>query len=521
MKRRDALQVGFGSLAALVAANAGWGKAEAGESTLAKAAKPIRLTLQETELVVLGRNVKVLSILNSSGSLGYSPEQSAGFHVEVVNKLPVPSCVHWHGIILPNPMDGVPFVTQKPIPPGRSYRYNFPLKQAGTYWMHSHYGMQEQHLLAAPMVIWTPEERAKASRQYVVSFSDFSFTPPEKILANLRKPAPMAMTGMQEKHDMQSMQGPAAVKVLSQQWNQVDQSFEKKESLGNPAKADVVYDALLANRRTIDNPELLAVSPGETVLLRLIASSCATNFYIDTGTLTATISATDGNNTKPVVGNYFQLAVAQRLDLLVTIPAEGGAFPILAQSAGRTLQAAVVLVTPGASAPSLPVQALVPTATLDGLQDLHLEPAVPLGARPIDRELDVVLGGSMQGYRWMINDFAYPNHESLVVKHGERVALRFKNTTAMSHPMHLHGHVFQVVEMAGSAINGPLRDTILVPPMADCLVVLDANQPGVWAFHCHIFYHAISGMFTVLRYEGNSTKEWRPDLSAHETSLKL
>ena len=142
MKRRDALQVGFGSLAALVAANAGWDKADAGESTLAKAAKPIRLTLQETELVVQGRNVKVLSILNSSGSLGYSPEQRAGFHVEVVNKLPVPSCVHWHGIILPNPMDGVPFVTQKPIPPGRSYRYNFPLKQAGTYWMHSHYGMQ-------------------------------------------------------------------------------------------------------------------------------------------------------------------------------------------------------------------------------------------------------------------------------------------------------------------------------------------------------------------------------------------
>ena len=146
---------------------------------------------------MLGRNVKVLSILNSFGLLGYAPVQRDGFHVEVVNQLPVPSCVHWHGMILLNAMDGVPFVTQKPIPPGGSYRYDFPLKQAGTYWMHAHYGLQEQHLLFAPLVIWMPEERAKVSRQFVVSLSDFSFTPPGQILKNLRKSASMAMQGMQ------------------------------------------------------------------------------------------------------------------------------------------------------------------------------------------------------------------------------------------------------------------------------------------------------------------------------------
>jgi FtsP/CotA-like multicopper oxidase with cupredoxin domain len=90
----------------------------------------------------------------------------------------------------------------------------------------------------------------------------------------------------------------------------------------------------------------------------------------------------------------------------------------------------------------------------------------------------------------------------------------------MTHPMNLHGHVFQVVEIAGFAINGPLHDTVLVPPLGDCVVILDADQPGVWAFHCQILYHALSGMFTVLRYEGFSTKEWRPELAAHETLWK-
>jgi FtsP/CotA-like multicopper oxidase with cupredoxin domain len=102
--------------------------------------------------------------------------------VEVVNQLKVPTSIHWHGLVLPNLMDGVPFVTQEPIPPGKSFRYDFPLKQSGTYWMHSHYGLQEQLYNSAPLIIWTPEERAKADRQVVVMLSDFSFTPPEQIL---------------------------------------------------------------------------------------------------------------------------------------------------------------------------------------------------------------------------------------------------------------------------------------------------------------------------------------------------
>src|SRR5215469_15169708 len=148
--------------------------------------EPVRLFVKDVPLKVLGEEVSVLAIEQADGAHGYSPEKAEGFHVEVVNQLKVPTSIHWHGLILPNVMDGVAFVTQNPIAPGKSFRYDFPLKQSGTYWMHSHYGLQEQLYNSAPLIIWTPEERAKASRQVVVMLSDFSFTPPEQILKGLK-----------------------------------------------------------------------------------------------------------------------------------------------------------------------------------------------------------------------------------------------------------------------------------------------------------------------------------------------
>jgi len=154
--------------------------------TLSGAPEPVRLFVKEIPLQVLGKDVTVIAIEQADGTQGYSPAKSDGFHVEVVNQLKVPTSLHWHGLILPNLMDGVPFVTQDPIAPGKSFRYDFPLKQSGTYWMHSHYGLQEQLYNSAPLIIWTPEERAKADRQVVVMLSDFSFTPPEQILKGLK-----------------------------------------------------------------------------------------------------------------------------------------------------------------------------------------------------------------------------------------------------------------------------------------------------------------------------------------------
>ena len=513
------------------------GRSNSGEasSSTPGASSRLKLRVQPTRLKVLGREVTILSILNPAGGRGLELDQAAGFHVEVINHLQVPTGIHWHGLLLPDRMDGVPFVSQKPIAPGASDSYDFPLKQSGTYWMHAHYGLQEQHLLAAPLVIWSARERALAARQFVVMISDFSFRSPQAILQELRSSSGMgamegmagmegmggmAMAGMTMAPPVQSVAtAPALPKVLQQIWDSESGRLTSQLAPGRPGASDVRYDALLANHRSIDDAEILVVQPGETVLLRLIGGCCATNVYIDTGKLEATVLATDGSPCQPLQGNFFQLAIAQRLDLRFTLPQAAGVFSLLIRAEGRELLAAVVLSSAGAGAgaqavAALPSKATIVTAGLNGLQETRLKALAPLKSRPVDRQLELVLAGTMHGYQWTINGASYPNHNSLLVRQGERVAIRFKNSNGMGHPMHLHGHVFQVVEINGQALDGPLRDTVLVPPGGDCVVILDANQAGIWAFHCHILYHAEAGMFTVLRYEGVDSRFWQPEQMA-------
>jgi Putative multicopper oxidases len=471
-------------------------------------AEPVRLHVKEVPLRVHGQEYTVAAIEQENGRRGLEPEKADGFDVEVVNDLKVPTTIHWHGLVLPAAMDGVPFVTQPPIPSGGTHRYQFPLKQSGSYWMHSHYGLQEQFYVSAPLIIWTPEERAKAERQYVVMLSDFSKKSPAEILAGLKQGMKMPQAENDRKRES------PREKLVAQKWD--GRTFSRQIVESEPADIDVAYDALLANRRTIDDPDVLAVNPGETVLLRLIAASSATNYYIDTGSLEAELLAVDGKAVKPLKGHFFQLAIAQRIDLRVKIPADGGAFPILAQGEGTKLLAGVVLATEGAKIPALPATAAESTVRLDNTQEKVLEAVEPLLAKTADRALPAALGGDMATYTWTINGFSYPNRESLNVKEGERVEITFTNSTKMGHPMHLHGHDFQVVEIDGEKISGALRDTVLVPPGSTIKIAFDADNPGLWAFHCHLLYHLAAGMFTVLKYDTADLSQWQPEETPKE-----
>jgi len=486
--------------------------------------EPVRLFVKEVPLKVLGKEVTVIAIEQADGTQGYSPEKEDGFHVEVVNQLKVPTSIHWHGLILPNLMDGVPFVTQNPILPGKSFRYDFPLKQSGTYWMHSHYGLQEQLYNSAPLIIWTPEERAKADQNVVVTLSDFSFTSTEQILKALKGGTPSMkekapgkkVETMDPGKSSGSMGKSAPAEVVGQKWDDQNQRLVRTVLRAPEADIDVKYDALLANRRTLDDPEIISVRPGESVLLRLIAASSSQNFYVDTGTLEAELLAVDGKAVRPVRGNFFQLGVAQRLDLKVIIPADGGAYPILAQGEGTKLLCGVVLSTKGASLPKLSRTGATSTAALDNTQEKRLRALNPLSNRPIDRTLPAALGGNMMTYVWTINDAAYPNRNSLDIRKGERVGITFTISTKMGHPMHLHGHDFQVVEIDGEKISGALRDTLMVPPGSKMTVAFDADNVGVWPLHCHLLYHLDTGMFTVVKYDGADVKFWQPEAQARE-----
>jgi FtsP/CotA-like multicopper oxidase with cupredoxin domain len=504
----------------MLAAIAAVGSLRAESNEIKSESKTVKLFVREVPITVLGRTMKVTTIDQSDGVQGYSPEKSVGFHVELVNQLPVPTSIHWHGLVLPNLMDGVPYLTQEPIPPGGSYKYDFSLKQTGTYWMHSHYGLQEQQLTSAPMIIRAPAQSKLADAEFTVMLSDFSFTSPRDILKSLTA----NMSGMHGNSDPKamSMSNPKD-SLIVQQWDPASKRLISRQIKGPAPDIDVKYDALLANRRTLDDPDVFAVKPAQTVLLRLIAASAASNFFIDTGDLDATIIATDGENVKPLKGNFFQLAVAQRLDLLVTIPATGGVFPILALGEGSTLQTGFLIATPGAEGPKpgLGIRGQRMMGGLDNTQEVRLEAEEQLPDKPVQRSLPSVLGGNMVSYTWTINGATYPNRNSLNVKEGERVELVNKNESGMSHPMHLHGHVFEVTEIDGLKIAGAKRDTILVPPKSTIKIVFDADNPGVWAYHCHILYHLAAGMFTVLKYEGADTEFWQPDKTKAELENPL
>jgi FtsP/CotA-like multicopper oxidase with cupredoxin domain len=259
------------------------------------------------------------------------------------------------------------------------------------------------------------------------------------------------------------------------------------------------YDAFLANDRTLDDPQVIPVERNGEVRLRIINADASTNFTIDLGNLRGILVAVDGNPIAPLAGSRFPLAIAQRADILLRMPPDGAAVPVLALGEGRRLRTGVILQPLGAAVAKIDprTDSQGPQVTL--AQELELRASAPLKAKPVNRSIPVDLTGTMMGYVW---GMPINGMEGLPasVDRGERVEIAFRNTTMMSHPMHLHGHVFQVVEINGKPIAGAVRDTILMAPKATVKVAFDADNPGLWAFHCHNLYHMAAGMFATLVY---------------------
>lgn len=435
--------------------------------------EPTLLKVVEQVITVNGKNKKVFNILQPDGTQGFNGVKGEYFNVNLKNETSVPISIHWHGLIVPNDQDGVPYVTQLPIQPGKSHKYHFKLLQDGTYWMHSHFRWHEQDFMSAPLIIRNPDEKAKDEKDVVVMLQDFTFKHPEDILKQLKQPKNEKMPPMPASSPMK------------------------------PDLADVQYDAYLANRRTLSNPLIEAVKPGQRVRLRMINASSASNYWIDTGKLEGTIIASDGAATEPFKHHQFQIAVAQRLDIEVVIPKEGGAFPILAKAVGTKQQTGIILATSKTKIPNLSEKTQIEAPGLNNDQEMQLHAVHPLAKKDVSLTLNYELGGDMQQYIWTINNEVWPIVKPLLMKEGDRVEMVFKNKTGMAHPMHLHGHVFQVTEINGQKLkNGPLRDTINVLPHQVVKIQFDATNPGIWMLHCHVLYHLLSGMMTTVNYKG-------------------
>jgi len=485
---------------------------------LARAAEPVpkRLVAGTRVLEVNGRSAKVFGLIGPDGRPGIRLDPGERFFVDLVNQAGAPTLVHWHGQ-LPNwTQDGFPWQQTPPIAGGMAQTYDYsPIP--GTYWMHSHHGLQEQRLMTAPLIVHDDAELHEDRQEVVVMLHDFTFRAPVEVLASLTgtsvEAAHALIQGETElpgrKSVTQSTESSmAAMPVMPNMANMAADAPD----IGMPGMDmphaggmgmdlnDVHYDAFLANDRTLADPEIVQVERGGRIRLRIINGASSSQFWIDLGELAGQVVATDGHRVQPTAGSTFPLAMAQRLDILIDLP-KAGTFPILFRLEGTGRQTGIVLATPGAPIPRIADMAH-PAPPVDHSLESRLTAADPLMPRTADIVRTITLSGGMKPYAWALNGEYWPQVPPLMLRKGQRVEIDLFNHSMMAHPLHLHGHAFQVIAINGRTIQGAVRDTVLVTPMGRVRIAFDADNPGRWAFHCHNLYHMVSGMMMEFRYEG-------------------
>jgi FtsP/CotA-like multicopper oxidase with cupredoxin domain len=487
----------------------------------AHAGEPTTLRVETRHIVVNGKSARVFGIRQTQGTHGLFTEAGRRFQVVLENRIGEPTLVHWHGLTPPSDQDGVPDLSQPVLPPGQSYRYDFPLDRPGTFWMHSHVGLQEQALLAAPLIVRDPHESKDDVQDVVVMLHDFTFRDPAEILSGLRhgghgasQSAPQSMPSGAMGH-MQHMGGQTAA---AEKPASGDHGGHGAPASGGTAQApshagqdggsaavpvhlhDVEYDAFLANDRTLADPEVVRVESRGRIRLRLINAATTTNFIIDLGPLDGRLIAADGVPIRPVSGRRFDLAIAQRLDIRLDLPAGQGNYPVFAIREGDTQRTGLILATKNAPVVRLPDRASQAVAAASLALERRLSAMTPLPAKAADRRYTLVLNEE-PNYAWSFDNRPFGQHAAIAVRQDERIEITFEDRTSMSHPIHLHGHSFQVVAINGERLAGAVRDTVLVPARGRVTIAFDANNPGHWALHCHNLYHMASGMMTAVRYE--------------------
>jgi FtsP/CotA-like multicopper oxidase with cupredoxin domain len=499
------------------------------------------LVIDYTTVNFTGRDVQAMTI--NGGIPGPTIELTEGdfARIRVHNRMDVDTSVHWHGILLPNKEDGVPYVTTPPIKPGTMREFAFPVVQSGTYWYHSHTGLQEQRGVYGSIVIHPKGKRVQADREYVVVFSDWTDENPDEVMRTLKRGSEYYSL---RKDSVQSLAGAIRADALGE-------TFKRSLMRMPPMDiSDVAYDLFLVNGR---KEAVLEARPGEKVLLRVINASASTYFYLQFAGGEMSVVSADGLDVRPVPLSRLLIAVAETYDVLVTVPGDGSyEFRATAQDgSGHT----AVFLGEGERvlAPDIPKPDLYrmhgaghggdstmshgsTTANGAGLdmkgmgategQDMHDMhsgdmPGMMEGQRPMPpyaklfsvestalsperptRTITLTLTGDMERYVWSFDGKVISEADSIPVRKGENLRIVFVNKTMMHHPLHLHGHFFRVVD--GQGDHAPLKHTVDIAPLETRVIEFAANEEKDWLLHCHLLYHMKAGMMRVLHYEGSS-----------------
>ncbi len=435
------------------------------------------LTAGPIELDLAGRTVETW------GYSGGPVQATAGEDLEVAlrNDLPQDTTIHWHGIAIRNDMDGVPDLTQDPVPPGGTFSYRFLVPDPGTYFFHPHTGLQLDRALYAPLIIDDPQEPGRYDVDHVLVLDDCLEGTPEETFEALT--GGMAMGGMDHQMDMtDDTMGGGAMEGMP---------MGESELLGGHA-GDVTYATHLINGRPPDDRPTFDVPAGGRARLRIINAASDTAYRVAVGGHWLTVTHSDGFPVEPFEVDAILLGMGERYDVEVDVVP--GAHPIVASAEGKDQYAAAVLRAGPGEAP--PVQAV--PAELDGtvLTYTALAPSsgVRLAPREPHAEIRLDLTGNEMSYAWGINGKPFADIDPFEIEHGQRIRLLMRNRSTMWHPMHLHGHTFAVEP------RGARKDTVIVRPEEQVAVTVDADNPGQWMFHCHNTYHLEAGMAALLSY---------------------
>ncbi|WP_267878679.1 copper resistance system multicopper oxidase [Porphyrobacter sp. AAP82] len=477
-------------------------------------------------------------------------KEGQNVRLNVTNHLAEDTSIHWHGLLVPFHMDGVPGISFPGIAPGETFSYEFPVKQSGTYWYHSHSGLQEQQGHYGPLVIDpASDEPAQYERDYILLLSEFTPLHPHRIMDRLRK-------------------GEGYFNYQQTAWaDDYPLSAEDRRmwaEMRMPATdiADVTGSTYtyLANGRGPKEGLEFAFNPGERIRLRVINGSAMTFFNLRIPGLAMTVIAADGQNVAPVEVDEFQIGTAETYDVIIRPTAE--AYTIIAESMDRSGMALATLASrPGARA-AIPPPRKPPLLTMadmgmdhgpgahsmEGMtmrDTLLLQPDVKVGPgidmvsmNPVDRLGDPGLGlrdvahrvlnyrmlaarepnadtrepsrllelhltGNMERYMWSFDGEMYSavTDKPIRFAHHERVRVKLVNNTMMAHPIHLHGMFFTLVN-GESPARQPRKSVVIVQPGASAQFDLTADAPGDWAFHCHLLYHMHGGMMQTVTVMG-------------------
>lgn len=430
---------------------------------------------------------------------------------------------HWHGLLLPNPQDGVPHVTTPPIQPGTTHTFGFTLRHGGTYWYHSHTHHQEQSGVYGGIVVEPRDgERVRADRDEVLVLSDWTNIDPTEVQRMLMRGSDYF--GL-KRGNAQSVLGAARKGMLKQY---VSNQWARMMPMD---LSDVGYDAFLVNgRRSIQ----VAGRPGERLRLRVINASAATNFYLHSSAAPMTIVAADGPPVQPVKLNRFLMAVAETYDVIVTVP-PSGQYELRATAQDGSGHASAYFgvgeLHPAADPPRPNVyqmDEMLNLALEEKEDDPHASLNLPrpgspyrllrapestaLPAKLPRRKITLHLTGDMNRYIWSFDGKTVAEAPYVMLKRGEVIELELVNDTMMHHPIHLHGHFFRLLMDQGA--RSPLKHTVDVPPMTKRTVEFEANEAHDWMFHCHILYHMMSGMARIFRYEDEPGPSMRQSASS-------